>query len=145
MRSRSVFIVTAALLLLTLTTSRAHAQLGPRIPPQYGVGFRPTLSPYLNLLRGGDISTNYYLGVRTEFQRRDDRANLLTRTRNLEQRTGEIENREENQEEEDGIGGTPSDFGDTRNYFASPNTYYGKVTPGTSNRAGFPSRPRGSR
>jgi hypothetical protein len=31
---------------------------------------RPALSPYLNLLRGGDPASNYYLGVIPEFQRR---------------------------------------------------------------------------
>jgi len=31
---------------------------------------RPALSPYLNLLRGGDPAANYYLGVMTEFDRR---------------------------------------------------------------------------
>ena len=31
---------------------------------------RPTLSPYLNLLRGGDPAANYYLGVWPEFERR---------------------------------------------------------------------------
>ncbi len=31
---------------------------------------RPALSPYLNLLRGGDPASNYYLGVLTEYDRR---------------------------------------------------------------------------
>jgi hypothetical protein len=31
---------------------------------------RPALSPYLNLLRGGDPAANYYLGVLTEQDRR---------------------------------------------------------------------------
>jgi hypothetical protein len=141
MRSRSLLLATAALLLLALTTGRAHAQsLGPRIPPQYGPGYRPALSPYLNLLRGGDQSANYFLGVQPEFQRREDRSNLLTRTRELEQRTGEIED-----QEEQAIQGTASDFGDTRNYFTSPNTYFGKVTPGNINQGRPPSRQRGYR
>ena len=107
------------------------------------MGLRPTLSPYLNLLRGGDASSNYYLGVRPEFQRRDDRTNLLTRTKELEQRTGELSNELEDQENE--IQGTPSDFGDTKNYFATPNTYYGRVTPGNINQGRPPSRQRGYR
>ena len=140
MRSRYVFLVAAASLLLVLSAGSVHAQqIGPRIP-QYGLGLRPTLSPYLNLLRGGDTASNYYLGVRTEFQRRDDRTNLLTRTRELENRTAEIENQDENI-----IGGTPSDFGDTRTYFAAPNTYYGKVTPGNINQGRPPSRQQGIR
>lgn len=140
MRSRYVCLVAAAFVLLAFPASRVHAQVGPRIPPQYGVGLRPTLSPYLNLLRGGDTASNYYLGVRTEFQRRDDRTNLLTRTRELENRTADIENQEENI-----IEGTPSDFGDTRTYFAAPNTYYNRVTPGNINQGRPPSRQRGGR
>jgi hypothetical protein len=128
MKSKYVFLV-AATLLLAVSSSVNAQQLGPRIPPQYGPGLRPGLSPYLNLLRGGDTASNYYLGVRTEFQRRDDRVNLLTRTRELEDRTAQIENQDENQ-----IEGTPSDFGDTRAYFAAPNTYYGRVTPGNINQ-----------
>jgi len=65
---------------------------------------RPALSPYLNLLRGGDPAANYYLGVMTEYDRRfreariglpteppipyldpvlDDRADLDVRDRQL--------------------------------------------------------------
>jgi hypothetical protein len=147
MRSRSLFLVAAALLLLALPAGRVQAQqLGPRIPPQYGPGLRPTLSPYLNLLRGGDVSANYYLGVRTEFQRRDDRVNLYTRTRELEDRETALENRESALEDEESpTGGTASDFGSTLNYFTSPNTYYGKVTPGNINQGRPPSRQRGNR
>ena len=139
MRSRYGFLV-AATLLLAVSGSVHAQQLGPRIPPQYGPGLRPGLSPYLNLLRGGDTASNYYLGVRTEFQRRDDRVNLLTRTRELEDRTAQFENQDENQ-----IEGTPSDFGDTRGYFAAPNTYYGRVNPGNINQGRPPSRQHGIR
>lgn len=140
MRSRSLFLVAASVLLLAVSSGRVHAQqLGPRLPPQYGPGLRPTLSPYLNLLRGGDTASNYYLGVRSEFQRRDDRVNLLTRTNELENRTEQIEN------QENPIEGTPADFGDTKTYFASPNTYYGRVTPGNINQGRPSSRQRGGR
>ena len=39
----------------------------PQITAPYS---RPALSPYLNLLRGGDPAANYYLGVMTEYDRR---------------------------------------------------------------------------
>jgi hypothetical protein len=39
----------------------------PQITAPYS---RPALSPYLNLLRGGDPAANYYLGVLTEYDRR---------------------------------------------------------------------------
>ncbi len=38
--------------------------------PNYGVGFRPRLSPYLDLANGGDPAVNYYLGTLPEFERR---------------------------------------------------------------------------
>jgi hypothetical protein len=40
----------------------------------YGPFSRPALSPYLNLIRGGDPAANYYLGVVPE---RDRRANTV--------------------------------------------------------------------
>jgi len=38
--------------------------------PLYGPGYRPQLSPYLNLLRGGDPAANFFLGTVPEQQRR---------------------------------------------------------------------------
>ena len=128
MKSRSVFVVAAVLILLMVMTNRSQAQqFGVRPPPQYGPGFSPNLSPFLNLLRGGDISANYFLGVQPEFQRRDDRFNFQTRARELEGRTSELERP---YQYEPLIAGTPSGFGDTRTYFSEPGTYYQKVTPG---------------
>jgi hypothetical protein len=67
-------LVAAATAVLGLTLAGgAHAQYYPRpqAPPNYGVGFRPGLSPYLNITRGGsDPATNYFLGTIPEFQRR---------------------------------------------------------------------------
>ena len=129
MKSRSVFLVAAAILLLMVTTNRSQAQgFGVRPPPQYGPGYSPNLSPYLNLLRGGDISANYFLGVQTEFQRRDDRFSFQTRSRELEGRTFDLEHPAQY---EPLSAGTPAaGFGDTRTYFSRPNTYYQRVTPG---------------
>lgn len=38
--------------------------------PLYGPGYTAPLSPFLNLLRGGDSASNYFLGVIPEQQRR---------------------------------------------------------------------------
>jgi hypothetical protein len=56
----------------------AQAQYGFRPPtaPNWGPGFRPGLSPYLDLIRSGDPATNYYLGTRVEFQRRQNAADF---------------------------------------------------------------------
>jgi hypothetical protein len=63
-------------------------------PPAYGRGTigpysRPTLSPYLNMLRGGSPSANYFLGVNPEFQRRANTATFSTAIEDLERRANE--------------------------------------------------------
>ena len=63
----------AALVALTASSGSALAQnVYPYAPPNYGPGYRPGLSPYLNMLRGGDPAANYFLGVQPEFQRRQN-------------------------------------------------------------------------
>jgi hypothetical protein len=51
-------------------------------PPISAPYSRPALSPYLNMLRGGDPAANYYLGVMTEYDRRyrESRIGLPTDT-----------------------------------------------------------------
>lgn len=73
---------TATLLILLATAAAARAQVPGQYPGQYpgqpypaqtmpgtpGVAmppnYRPPISPYLNLLRGGDPAINYYYAVR---------------------------------------------------------------------------------
>src|SRR5215211_5103172 len=53
----------------------ARAQINPNyFSNQFNPLDRPALSPYLNLLRGGNPAANYYLGVLPERQRRLDAA-----------------------------------------------------------------------
>ncbi len=72
---RSILPLLAALfVLLALGVDPAAAQFAyPFQPPRYGPGYQTQLSPYLNMLRGGDPAANYYIGVVPEFQRREDR------------------------------------------------------------------------
>src|SRR4029077_3405965 len=53
-------------------------------PYSYNPYSRPTLSPYLNMLRGGNPAANYYLGVVPEVERRADYNRLNSRTLDLE-------------------------------------------------------------
>ena len=74
----------------------AHAQY-PGSPAQggaFGGGLgggnsygRPQLSPYLNLLRGGNPAANYYLGVVPERERRANAAMFGSAINDLEWRT----------------------------------------------------------
>jgi hypothetical protein len=71
---RFILPAVAALFGLTfLTASPASAQMTvPYGPPAYGPYYQPMLSPYLNMLRGGDPAANYFLGTLPEFQRRQN-------------------------------------------------------------------------
>lgn len=63
------WIVGGAVLLTTAPLASAQSVFSPN-PPISAPYSRPALSPYLNLLRGGDPAANYYLGVMTEYDRR---------------------------------------------------------------------------
>jgi len=59
---------------LLAASSSASAQFAyPIQGAQRYPGWQTPLSPYLNLLRGGDPAANYFIGVVPEFQRRMDR------------------------------------------------------------------------
>ncbi len=66
--SKNLFFVALALLAIARPT-QAQSVFNPN-PPVVAPYARPALSPYLNLLRGGDPAANYYLGVLTEYDRR---------------------------------------------------------------------------
>src|SRR5437870_1040677 len=61
------------------------APYGPRAPALNPSG-RPALSPYLNLLRGGNQAANYYLGVVPEVERRVNTARFSAAISDLERR-----------------------------------------------------------
>jgi hypothetical protein len=56
--------------------------------PTWGPGYRPQLSPYLNLLRGGDPAANYFLGTVPEQQRRANAQFFRQQLLDLEAKTG---------------------------------------------------------
>ena len=77
-----------AALTLALLQGVAQAQFNPAFrTPQFGPGYRTNLSPYLNLLRGGDFTTNYFLGTRPEQQRRQQAARFGNEILDLQDRT----------------------------------------------------------
>jgi hypothetical protein len=65
-------VLPAAVAVVCLAASSATAQPRPYNQPQYGVGYQPGLSPYLNMLRGGNSAANYFLGTLPEIARRQN-------------------------------------------------------------------------
>jgi hypothetical protein len=62
-------IAFAAVAALALSPGVLHAQLGPYTPPQMNNPYaRPTISPYLNLVRPAPVALNYYGLVRPQIQ-----------------------------------------------------------------------------
>jgi hypothetical protein len=59
-------------LLFVGNATAQFAQPQPYNQPRYGVGYQPPLSPYLNLLRGGNQAANYFLGTVPEIERRQN-------------------------------------------------------------------------
>lgn len=62
----------AALAALSLSAGTASAQYGRYPVPNYGPGYKGNISPYLNILRGQNTGIDYYLGTRSEQQRRNN-------------------------------------------------------------------------
>src|SRR4051794_3494080 len=90
MRTLLIAVTPALLGLVPAAQAQYSPGFGPPINPPYGVGYRPGLSPYLNLLRGGDIASNYFLGTVPEFQRGANTATFRDRIGTLEGRTDNL-------------------------------------------------------
>lgn len=89
--------------------------------PGYGPYSRPPVSPYLNLLRGGNPAVNYYLGVLPEFQRQAANQQFRSDIRELDRKVGEL-----SEEELPTLPGTghPAQFGNYGPYYQ-----FGPATP----------------
>src|SRR5438874_5511852 len=76
--SLALLVLTAAVHAQPSSTSPYNLNLfGPGLVSPYNSSFTrpgPDLSPYLNLLRGGNRAANYYLGVVPEVERRNNAA-----------------------------------------------------------------------
>src|SRR5262245_25261943 len=82
----SLLVIALAALGLVAWSGSAQAQLGPQTGPSYGPGYRGNISPYLNLQRGRNTGIDYYLGTRSEFQRRQNAAEFRQDIDDLSQR-----------------------------------------------------------
>src|SRR5262249_30102919 len=93
MKRQLVSTAAALVCLFAVGTGSASAQTYYPGVPHYSQPFGNTtgLSPYLNLLRGGDISANYFLGVVPEFQRRANYNQLRTAIQEVDMRAAQAE------------------------------------------------------
>ncbi len=124
------FAAAVAVCLLAATASPALAQRGARRgAPNYGVGYRPSLSPYLNIIRGGNVGVNYYLGTIPEFERRTNEQQLRQGLQSVEQRIGISETGDDLLSPLAGTGHSTA-FGNYGNFFG-PRTQFPGAAQGT--------------
>src|SRR5713226_1658932 len=79
-------VLLAGVTVILLFSGAASAQPHPYNQPRYGVGYQPPLSPYLNLLRGGNTAANYFLGTVPEIERRQNNQLFRSALQELDQK-----------------------------------------------------------
>ena len=133
-------LISAALLAIVLAgTGTARAQFQPPSAPNYGPGYRPQLSPYLNLIRGGDPAANYYLGTLPEFQRRANAQLFSTEISELDRRLlGNVPTREQLFGQALPSTGHVTTFGNTLYYFGANTPSRGQRPGATLPGSGLP-------
>ncbi len=108
----------------------ASAQPYPVNRPSYSPYSRPQLSPYLDLIRGGDPAANYYLGTVPERERRRNDAYYRSSILELDQRISQTP-------ESDDLftplrsTGHATAFGTTGSYFGSTGMPLSATRPAT--------------
>jgi hypothetical protein len=86
-----ILVAWLAVACLAVLSAPAFGQAGrSRGRPNWGPGYQPQLSPYLNLLRGGDPASNYYLGVVPEVNRRQFQREASAELAELEEDRGRL-------------------------------------------------------
>jgi hypothetical protein len=133
---RQLLLVSLAILTALLAAQSAQAQgfYGRSGPPNYGPGYRPQLSPYLDIIRGRNFGVDYYLGTRQEFIRRQNTAAFASEIDELRSREGGIF--EAGVAERPVQSGTPTAFGNTLGYYNNPVNFVAPPVTGTASRGG---------
>jgi opacity protein-like surface antigen len=133
---KHLVLALGTLALLAAATTQANAQpigIGPNTGPTYGPGYRGNISPYLNLLRGQNTGIDYYLGTRSEQQRRANAQQFRDEIDDLDRRAGVGDVVDEfGQRQLPVQSGTPTTFGNTLGYYTNRQNY---IAP-TSGRMG---------
>jgi hypothetical protein len=130
---RTGLLAVAALLTLSGVT---FAQPQPYVRQGTNPYSTPPLSPWLNMLRGGDPSVNYYLGVVPEFRQRTLNSQFNSQMQMLNQRQEAADSPEMN----DLLPTLPGTGHATAFMNASP---YFALNPYLGQTAGVPRRPQG--
>ncbi len=114
--------ILAALLLAEAAQAQNFGFYGRSAPPNYGPGFTPGLSPYLNIIRGRNFGVDYFLGARAEFARRETATLFRSEIDELRAREaagGLFETAADRPVES----GTPVSFGNTLGFYNNPVNY----------------------
>jgi hypothetical protein len=129
---RAALATFAGFLLLAAGSASAQVTV-PYGAPAYGPFYQPMLSPWLNLLRGGDPAANYFLGVLPEMQRRQNARVFGAAIQTLDQRAAAPAATPEELELYTPLRSTghATAFNNTLNYF---NTNAPRTTPTTPRR-----------
>jgi hypothetical protein len=89
MRTLLVAGLTGLGLLMAAGAASAQTGYGRYSRPNYGPGYRGNISPYLNIDRGNNVGINYFLGTRSEQQRRTDARLFRSEIDDIATREGE--------------------------------------------------------
>lgn len=128
MRRQLVAALALLVVLAPLGAGNASAQSYVRNTPSlYGRGYRPLLSPYLNLLRGGDPAINYYLGTLPEIQRRQNDTFYQQQIADLEKKEAAKPGAEEDEVPAMASTGLPVAFGTTRKMYNDTSAFFPPV------------------
>jgi hypothetical protein len=136
------FVISLAWLISDLGFASAQFTY-PYRPPQYGPGYAPQLSPYLNMLRPGDPAINYFSGVMPELQRRQDRTNMYGSLQGLMMQLPAPPNLSEQDFDVPMVStGHPTAFNYTGMYFNNSMIGQGTAIPYSQRRGGMMSQQR---
>ncbi|MFO0930442.1 MAG: hypothetical protein U0736_26015 [Gemmataceae bacterium] len=130
-------LLPALLAVWGLTTGTASAQYGRYNVPNYGPGYRNNLSPYLNIFRGTNSGIDYYLGTRSEFQRRSNAAEFRGDINDLTARDRILEEEQNNQGAPVTSGTRPA-LNNTGSFFNNRMGYFNDMNvPQSQNRPAY--------
>ncbi len=132
---RHLWKVLGAVALTVVFTGTASAQTSgfqPIRPPVWAPGGQPVLlNPYLNLIRQGDPSANYFLGTLAESQRRQNAYLFRTDIEDLNARTRTSQ--EELPQRRPVMSGTYALLNNTGGYFNNTSYYFPNAARPPSN------------